>query len=62
MGAAVSGHRSSTVATVLGVFLMVMLFRNIASKDYKTETKSYLKSIGKEDAIDKVIPRTAQVL
>ena len=30
-------------------------------KDYKTETKSYLKQIGREDAIDRVVPKTAKV-
>lgn len=56
-----SSNRSSTLFTLLGVFFTVLLLRNVASKDYKTETKSYLRSIGKEDTIDRVIPKTAEV-
>lgn len=29
-------------------------------KDYTSETTSYLKSIGREDAIEKVIPKTRE--
>lgn len=56
-----SGGRSSVILTAIAVIFTMLLFRNIASKDYKSETKSYLKSVGKEDAIDRVIPKTKEV-
>lgn len=42
---------------ILSVFFM-MLFRNLFFRDYNSETKDYLKSIGREDAIDNIIPKT----
>jgi hypothetical protein len=60
MGSNASSMPSRALA-VVGVMMVMLLMRNVASKDYKTETKSYLRSIGKEDAIDKVVPKTAQV-
>jgi 2-oxoglutarate dehydrogenase complex dehydrogenase (E1) component-like enzyme len=42
---------------ILSVFFMI-LFRNLFFRDYNSETKDYLKSIGREDVIDNVIPKT----
>jgi hypothetical protein len=60
-----SGHSSwSTSRLILMVItgVMVMLFlRNSFTKDYNMETKSYLTKIGREDAIEKVVPKTRAV-
>lgn len=39
-------------------FLVGLLLFNSVTRDYKAETRSYLTSIGKKDAIDKVVPKT----
>lgn len=38
--------------------LGLLMLRNILFKDYKTETKNYLKGIGRSDVIDEVVPKT----
>jgi hypothetical protein len=41
--------------------MVVMFLMNSSSRDYSNETKSYLKSIGREDIIEKVVPKTPDV-
>ena len=46
------------VLTMLGVALLMFVMRNALTKNYSNETKSYLKSVGEEDVIDRVVPKT----
>lgn len=39
--------------------MLFFMLRNMFITDYKDETKSYLKSIGRSDSIDNIIPKTA---
>lgn len=58
------GGRWSTgrlITTFVFSFLMIFILRNMFTKDYTTETKSYLTKIGHADAIDRVIPKTTTV-
>ena len=43
---------------IVGSIMLMLMFRNIMVKDYNTETSSYLKSVGHEDSVDKIIPKT----
>ena len=61
MGANSSSFNSYRVISFIAIFVVLLLLRNAVSTDYKSETKSYLRSIGQEDAIDKVIKKTPQV-
>jgi phosphate starvation-inducible membrane PsiE len=62
-GGPVAGRWSSgrLLITFLLSFFLFFMFRNMITKDYKTETKSYLTKIGRSDAIDRVVPKTATV-
>ena len=53
-----SGRRGDIIVLALGALLVLFFLRNLIFKDYTEETKSYLTSIGKSEAIDKVIPKT----
>lgn len=50
-------RRDMIIWAIVGVFVLFIL-RNMMIRDYKEETKSYLTSIGRKDAIDNVIPKT----
>ena len=54
-------RRDIILWAVLGVFVLFIL-RNMMIRDYESETKSYLTSIGRKDAIDNVIPKTTKQL
>ena len=54
-------NTSRIVKIVVGLFLLLFLVRNAFTKDYSNETKSYLTKIGREDAIDQVVPKTRKV-
>lgn len=44
----------------LVIIFALFLFRNLFFKDYNSETKSYLQSMGRSDAIDRIIPKTSE--
>jgi hypothetical protein len=46
------------LVVVVAILLFVLFVWNMLFKDYNAETKSYLTSVGRKDAIDKVIPKT----
>jgi hypothetical protein len=50
--------RKEMIMGICGILFVVFMMRNILFKDYNNETKSYLTSIGRKDAIDKVVPKT----
>lgn len=50
-------RRDKIIWAVIAVFVLFIL-RNMMIRDYTAETKSYLTSIGRKDAIDNVIPKT----
>ena len=43
----------------LGLIVVTLIFRNALFTDYTDETKNYLRSIGRSDSIDNVIPKTS---
>lgn len=49
--------REKLVIALFIIFLFLFIY-NVFYKDYTEETKSYLTSVGKKDAIDKFIPKT----
>lgn len=56
-----SWSRGRIIITLFTSFLLFLIFKNILTKDYKNETKNYLTKIGREDAIERVIPKTTTV-
>lgn len=52
-------RRDLIIIVVIGIMLFFIL-RNMMMRDYESETKTYLTSIGRKDAIDNVIPKTYQ--
>lgn len=50
--------RRDWLAYSLGSLVLLFLLYNSLVRDYKAETRTYLTSIGKKDAIDKVVPRS----
>jgi hypothetical protein len=44
----------------LCIIFLFFALRNVIVKDYNSETKEYLTKIGRQDAIDRVIPKTYQ--
>lgn len=57
---AYSLQNSSTrrIAIIIIISFSFILLRNIFFRDYTLETKQYLTSIGREDAIEKIVPPT----
>jgi hypothetical protein len=53
-----SNRRTEIFGLIFGAILAIFFLRNVLMKDYTQETKTYLTSIGRKDAIDKVIPKT----
>lgn len=53
-----SMFRRDYIFLVVAVVFVLLIFRNMFTKDYHMETKSYLTAIGRKDAIDKVVPKT----
>ena len=54
-----SGNSSTRRFVIIFCSLFaILLFRNIFFRDYTEETKSYLKGIGREDAIERIVPPT----
>ena len=50
----VSGMMSKRFYLLIVAFLLFFMLRNIFFTDYKDETRTYLKKIGRSDAIDYV--------
>ena len=44
--------------TVIAAIVAVFMLRNMLFTDYNQETRSYLKSIGKTEAADQIVPKT----
>mmetsp|Transcript_4863 Transcript_4863/g.6723 ORF Transcript_4863/g.6723 Transcript_4863/m.6723 type:complete len:137 (+) Transcript_4863:182-592(+) len=57
-----SNRRTEIFGLILGAIFALFFLRNVLMKDYTQETKSYLTSIGRKDAIDKVVPKTRNQL
>ena len=53
---------TSKIIMVLGALMALFLLRNIMVKDYDDETTSYLKSVGHEESVDRIIPKTTAQL
>ena len=45
-------------ATFIGIIVLLIITRNFLTRDYTGETKSFLTSIGRADAIESVVPKT----
>jgi hypothetical protein len=50
---------SSRFAIVAAVLILLIVIKNVMFVDYTNETKSYLTKIGRADAIENVVPKTA---
>ncbi len=44
---------------VFGSILLFLVFKNALFRDYNSETKSYLTSVGRTDVIYTIIPKTS---
>ena len=56
-------HNFSTyIYSFAAIFLSIFAFHNLLTVDYKGETTQYLKSVGKADSIDTIIPKSAEDL
>lgn len=51
-----------TLFLITGVVLLLLILRNAFFNNYKDKTKDFLRSIGRTDAIDSIIPKTSQDL
>lgn len=49
----------SKLAAVAALLILSMMLGNIMFTDYNSQTRDYLKSIGREDVLTQVIPPTA---
>lgn len=50
--------RKDWILYIVGGLFVLMILYNMFFRDYTQETKNYLTSIGRKDAIDKVVPKT----
>lgn len=46
------------IFTFIGIAVILIITRNFLTRDYTGETKSFLTSIGRADAIESVVPKT----
>ena len=49
-----------TALILVGILLTLLVLKNALFNDYREKTKEYLRSIGKADAIDNIVPKTSK--